>query len=228
MFLKANLHFHAAEDEKISSYNIYQGIDYAKEQNFGVLAYTPHRKFCFEQEFSQYAESKDILLIPGIEVEIGKKHIVILNCDKEAENIKSFEDVANYKKRSPNILILAPHPFVFSSKSLKSSFLENISLFDAVEMTVFSNSVFNFNKLAEEMAKKYGKPFIATSDTHFLKDINRGYALINVKEKNIEEVFSAIKSGDFQNKMNSMSPFAMAKHKIKGALNTIRANTFRS
>ncbi len=226
MFLKTNLHFHTALDEKITNYSIYQGIDYAKEQNFGVLAYTPHRKFIFEQEFSNYAESRGLLLIPGIEIQIGKKHIVILNCDEVAENIKSFEDVANYKKRNPNILILAPHPFVFSPKSLKSSFLENIDLFDAVEMTVFSNTIFNFNKRAEAIAKKYGKPFIATSDTHFLKDINRGYALINVKEKNIGEVLDAIKKGDFQNKMNSMNPFAMAEHTIKSILNTMRANTF--
>jgi len=228
MFLKTNLHFHTSLDEEITNYNIYQGIDYAKEQNFGVLAYTPHRKFLFKQEFSNYAESKGLLLIPGIEINIGKKHIVILNCGKEAENIKSFEDLANYRKRNPDVLILAPHPFVFSPKSLKSSFLENIGLFDAVEMTVFSNGVFNFNKPAEIAAKKHGKPFIATSDTHFLEDINRGYALINVKEKNIEEVFSAIKNGDFQNKMNSMSPIAMIKYIIKSALNTIRPNTFRS
>ncbi len=221
MFLKTNLHFHTVLDETSPRYNIYQGIDYAKEQNFGVLAYTPHRKFIFEQKFSQYAESKGLLLIPGIEIGIGKKHIVILNCDKEAENIKSFEDVANYKKRKPNILILAPHPFVFSPKSLKSSFLKNIDLFDAVEMTVFSNIIFNFNKRAEEIAKKYGKPFIATSDTHFLKDINRGYAIINAEEKTIKAVLDAVKRGDFQNKMNSMNPFAMAKHIIKGVLNTI-------
>jgi len=228
MFLKTNLHFHTALDEEITNYSIYEGIDYAKEQNFGVLAYTPHRKFIFEQEFSNYAESKGILLIPGIEIQIGKKHIVILNCDKEAENIKSFEDVANYKKRNPNILILAPHPFVFSPKSLKSSFLENIGLFDTVEMTVFSNFIFNFNKRAEIVAKKYGKPFIATSDTHFLKDINRGYALVNVGEKTIEAVFDAVKKGDFQNKMNSMNPFAMAKHIIKSMLNTIRPTHFTS
>ncbi len=228
MFLKANLHFHTALDEKHISHNVYQGIDYAKEQNFGVLAYTPHRKFLFEQEFSKYAESKGILLIPGIEIEIGKKHIVILNCDNEAENIKTFEDVANYKKKKPDILILAPHPFVFSPKSLRSDFIQNIVLFDAVEMTVFSNFIFNFNKPAEIAAKKYGKPFIATSDTHFLKDINRGYALINVGEKNIGEVFNAIKKGDFQNKMNSMNILTMAKYTIKGILNQIRPNTFRS
>lgn len=218
MFLKVNLHFHTGLDEKHLNYDIYQGIDCAKEQNFGVLAYTPHRKFLFEQKFSDYANSQGILLIPGIEIEIGKRHIVILNCDKEAENIKRFEDLANYKKKNPRILILAPHPFVFSVKSLKLDFLKNINLFDAVEMTVFSNVIFNFNKRAEIAAKKYNKPFIATSDTHFLKDINRGYALINVKEKTIEAVLDAIEKKDFQNKINSMNPFAMIKYIIKSFL----------
>jgi len=232
MILKTNLHFHTSLDEKHLNHNIYQGIDYAKEQNFGVLAYTPHRKFLFEQEFSNYAESKGILLIPGIEIEIERKEIVVLNCDKEIENIKKFEDLLNYKKGNPNILILAPHPYVFNSKSLRSDFLKNIDLFDAVEMTVFSNIIFNFNKRAETIARKYGKPFIATSDTHFLKDINRGYTLINVREKTIEAVLDAVKKGDFQNKMNSMSPFTMIiyitknilLYVIKNILNKLRPN----
>lgn len=222
MIFKTNLHFHAAEDEtKIISYNIYQGIDYAKEKGFDVLAYTPHKKFLFKKEYAEYASQKGILLIPGIEGKIKRKHFIILNCDKEAENIKTFKELADYKNKNSQILILAPHPFVLSLKSLRSKLLENIALFDAIEMTVFSNKTFNFNKKAAEIAEKYNKSFIASSDTHFLNDLERGYALINAPQKTIESIFEAVKRGDFQNRMDSMNPFAMIEHNIKGGLNFI-------
>ncbi len=222
MILKTNLHFHAAEDEtKIISYGIYQAIDYAKEKGFDVLAYTPHKKFLFKEEYAEYASQKEILLIPGIELKIKRRDIIVLNCDREIENIRSFQELRNYRNKNPHILIIAPHSFVLSLKSLRSKLLENIDLFDAIEMTVFSNKTFNFNKKAEEVAEKYIKPFIASSDTHFLNDLERGYALINAPQKTIESVIAAIREGNFQNKIDSMSPFAMLKFQIKTGLNII-------
>ena len=222
MVLKTNLHFHAAEDEiKIVSYNIYQGIDYAKEKGFDVLAYTPHEKFLFREEYAEYASQKGILLIPGIEGKIERKHFIILNCSKEAENIKTFKELADYKNKHLESFILAPHPFVLGLKSLYSELLENIDLFDAIEMTVFSNKIFNFNKKAVEIAGKYNKPFIASSDTHFLNDLERGYALINAPQKTIESIFEAVKRGNFQNKIDSMGPLAMLKFRIKVLLNIL-------
>jgi predicted metal-dependent phosphoesterase TrpH len=222
MILKTNLHLHTKEDENnIISYDVYQYIDRAKDAGFDVLAYTPHRKFLFKKEYAEYAESKRILLIPGMELSIRKKHVVVLNCSPEAENIKNFQDLANYKDKHPESLILAPHPFVFNPKSLNSKLLENIGLFDAVEMTLFSNKLFNFNKKAEKTTKKYGLPFIATSDTHFINDLERGYSLVEAEEKTIEAVFSAIKNKKFQNESRSFSTWDMVKHEIKGGLNLI-------
>lgn len=221
MILKTNLHFHAANDEKISRYDIYQSIDCAQKQGFDVLAYTSHRKFKFKQEYADYAAEKGILLTPGIEVEIKRKHIVILNCGKEAEEIKTFENLSDYKNKNPQIFVFAPHPFVWSPKSLGSKLLKNIDLFDAIELTVFSNKIFNFNKKAQEVAEKYQKPLIATSDTHFLKDFSRGYALIDAPEKTPESIFAAIRKGNFQNKLNSMEIFAMAEFQIKSRFYSI-------
>lgn len=221
MILKTNLHFHTKEDDIGVHYDIYKAVDYAKEKGFDVLAYTPHRKFFFQEKYAEYAANKGVLLIPGIEMEIKGKHIIVLNCGKEIENIKSFQGLADYKSKNPQILILAPHPYVFSHKSLFSKLLENIDLFDAIEMSVFSNKIFNFNGHAKKIADKYGKPFVATSDTHFLKDMERGYALINAPERTPEAVLSAIKKGNFQNKMDSMSPLAMSKHLIKSILNVL-------
>ena len=171
MILKTSLHFHAAEDEKISLYGIYEAIDYAEEKGFDVLAYTPHRKFLFKKEYAQYAAKREILFIPGMEGEIKKRHFIILNCDKKAEEIKSFEDLKNYKIKNPQILVVAPHPFVFSARSLNGELLKHVDLFDAVEMSVFSNKMFNFNKKAAVIAEKYNKTFYR----HFRCSFSKGF-----------------------------------------------------
>lgn len=221
MILKTNLHFHSAEDEKLVPYGIYQYIDRAQKKGFDVLAYTPHRKFLFKEDYAKYAGKKGILLIPGIEMEIKKKHIVVLNCGREIERVKSFQELSAYKNENPQILIMAPHPFVFSLQSLGCRLLENIGLFDVIEMSIFSNKIFNFNKKAAAAAQKNDKPFIATSDTHFLKDLGRGHASINAAEKSAEAVFSAIKKRDFQNKMNSMNPLIMLAYMTKAIFRTL-------
>lgn len=216
MLLKANFHMHTREDpvDKIS-YTIYKAIDHAAKSGFDVLTFTPHRKFVCKQEYVDYASQKNVLLIPGIEANIEKKHVVILNCDESINFIKTFKDLKVYKKKNPQIFVFAPHPFVLSSKSLGKKLLENIDLFDAIELSVFSNKIFNFNEKAVSVAEKYNKPLIATSDTHFLKDLGRGYVLIETQKKTAEAVFEAIKNKNFENKMDSMGILAMLEFQIK-------------
>ena len=229
MVLKTNLHFHVSLDESpIIDYDIHQYIDFAKEKDFDVLAYTPHRKFLFRPEYADYAARKNILLIPGMEIEIDGKHIVLVNCGKEAEKIKTFEDLGAYKQKNPQVFVIAPHPYVLSPKSLRSKLSENITLFDTLELTVFSNKIFDFNKKAAEIAEKYNKPLIANSDTHFLKDLNRGYSLVEAEKKTIESVLSAIKEKKFQNKMDSMDILAMLEFQFKLRIYSLFHPTYRS
>lgn len=216
MILKTNLHFHtSADDGKGVDYDIYQALDFAQKKGFDVLAYTSHKKFLFKQEYADYAARKGILLVAGMEKKIEGKEILLINCGEEAEEIKNFEDLAAYKNKETEVFVIAPHPFVWSFKSLLSKLLKNIDLFDAVEMTVFSNKIFNFNKKAAEIAAKYKKPFIANSDSHALKDFDRGYSLVEAEQKTIESVLSAVKKGKFRNEMNSMDLPAMLKIQIR-------------
>jgi len=196
MKLKANFHMHTAEDRHHRlDYTIYEAVDYATKNNFQILNLTCHGFWACKKEYADYALSKNILLLPGIEAKIEGKHVIISNCDKESENIKTFKELADYKKTKPYILILAPHPFVSDPRqiSLEEKLEENISLFDAIELTIFSNKIFNFNKKAKETAKKYGKPLLATSDTHFLKTLNRGYSMIDTEEKTPAAIFKSIR-----------------------------------
>jgi len=232
-------------DRPIISYDTYQAIDYAHQLGFEALAITFHKNFGWTKEFNNYAQQKNILLIPGIEATIEKKHVVILNlpaeagCEKDAEKIKTFEDLKKYKNLRPQIFVLAPHPFVWDSKSLGKKLIQNIDLFDAIELTIFSNSpphqkrqslfsalhfclfwcggeIFNFNKKAKLIAKKYNKPLVATSDTHYLNMFKRGYCLIDVKNKTIADILNAIKNKKITNKVQPMRLLTMLVFRVKG------------
>ncbi|MDO8555271.1 MAG: PHP domain-containing protein [bacterium] len=220
MILKTNLHFHSKEDPVDGlHYSIYQAVDYAEKLNFGALAITSHRTFSYKKEYGDYARGKNILLIPGIEANIEGKHIVILNCDKDSERIKSFDELKNYKKMNTQIFVLVPHPFVSSAKSLGGELLEkHIDLFDAIELSIFSNKIFDFNKKAEEAAEKYKKPLIATSDTHSLGFLNRGYTLVDAEERTIDSLFDSIKKYKMKNEIINMPLTMMARFHLKGLL----------
>ena len=200
MKLKTNLHFHSSEDplDLFIKYDIYQGIDQAKKEGFKVLGLTCHNKFVYQTEFGDYAKKRGLLLIPGIEISINRGHILILNCDREAENIKTFADLREYKKKNPHIFIIAPHPCYFFF-SLNKDLIKNINIFDAIEYSWFSFLFFDKNKKAQRIAQKFKKPFIANSDTHNLKYLKKTYSVIHSKSLNVEAIFDAIKKNNFKN-----------------------------
>ncbi|MFC1757004.1 PHP-associated domain-containing protein [Patescibacteria group bacterium] len=218
MILKTGFHNHTKDDPKDPlSYSTFELIDEAKKNNYDILAITCHAKFVYKKEHIDYAQQKNILLVPGIEAEIEGKHVVVLGSNKDIEKVETFQDLNIYKNKNPNIFIIASHPFVPDRKqiSLGKKLIENINLFDAIELSIFSNKIFNFNKKASNIAQKYNKPLIATSDVHCLKDLKRGYALVDAKEKTAEAVFDAIRQKKVENKMNSMGVFAMIEIKVK-------------
>jgi predicted metal-dependent phosphoesterase TrpH len=201
--LKANLHFHSAEDDAHHiAYDLYAGIDHARERGFEVLAVTCHRKFVCTSEHVDYAAERDVLLIPGIEADIyegtKRNHVLILNATRDVERVRTFDDLARYRREHEEILVIAPHPYHVGGFSLHDLLEEYIDLFDAIEQSWFYSSYFDRNAKAQAVAQKHSRPYIATSDTHFLDFMDESYALINAK-KETHSVLEAVRSGAFTN-----------------------------
>jgi predicted metal-dependent phosphoesterase TrpH len=205
MDLKTNFHFHTKDDPLDTiEYTSREGIVRMAKCGFEVLAITCHNKMIWSPELACFAADNGILLISGIEINVGeyagkRKHVIILNCDQEAEKIKTFADLAKYKDEHPNIFVLAPHPYLYGYSTLKNLLEKYIYLFDAIEHSWFYSKLSNRNKKAKKIADRYNLPFIATSDTHFFDFINRDYAVINAQAKTPEAVFAAVRQKRFKN-----------------------------
>lgn len=200
MKLKANLHFHTKDDpQDVVDYSFQKGIDEASRLGFEVVALTCHNRFIDLPEYAEYAARNNILLISGVERDIERRHVVILNADKNIEKVNTFEELAAYKKERSDAFILAPHPYFLTPYCLGKKLEEHIGIFDAIEHSWFYSEKFNRNLKAEAIAKKYKLPYLANSDTHELKTLNKAYAVIETREKTATAIFEAIRLEKFEN-----------------------------
>jgi len=194
--LKADLHLHTKEDPQDSvKYSGRELIDQAYLKGFDVLAITNHDQVTYDNYLAEYAKEREILLIPGVEAKIDKKHVLLLNMDHSFHRIKTFDDLKLLK--DGNGLIIAPHPFFPSFSSLNSKLEEHLDIFDAIEYSHCYLEKINFNKKAEDLAKEFSLPLIGTSDAHFLWQIGTTYSLIEA-EKDLESVIAAIREGKIE------------------------------
>ena len=208
MKLKTNLHFHTGDDpHDYVPYTTTAGIDHAASLGFEVLAVTCHGKMAWNEEYNQFAAKQNILLIPGIELDVTSsrqeerrgKHVIVLNCGTDIEAVRTFGDLREYRRAHPDIFVLAPHPYFYGHFSLKDFLAQNVDLFDAIEHSWFYSAGFNRNTPAQQFANAHRLPLIATSDAHTFQNLDTDYAVACAEEKTIPGVLEAIRNGRIEN-----------------------------
>ena len=188
--LKVDLHLHTAEDPLDHvRYTAKELISKAADEGFDVISITNHHQVTFNQDLSFYAQERGILLIPGIEMTIQRRHVLVLNPPSH-KMCSDFYSLA--KLRRPETLIVAPHPYFPGTYSLNGYLLKHLHLFDALEYCHFYSPMINFNRRAVEVSRSFGFPLIGNSDAHFLSQLGTTYSLIYA-EKNLEAIFKAIR-----------------------------------
>jgi predicted metal-dependent phosphoesterase TrpH len=200
-FLKADFHIHTHEDlydSWLVKYSAKDLIRAAAKQKFQVLSITNHRKVFFNNELKNYAKKKGILLIPGAEPRIKGADVLIINTtNEELAKIKKLDDLYRIKDSA---LIIAPHPYLITGACLRDKLVKHIDSFHAIEFSHVStklmiNPFFKFltgNTKAVEVAKKYNKPIVGTSDAHKLYEFGTTYTKINSSKKT-DDVIDAVK-----------------------------------
>lgn len=197
--LKINFHLHTGQDPiDAIKHSEHELIDEAARLGYDAISITCHNALIFSDDLKTYAQKKGILLIPGIEKSILRKHVLIINAAVEAQKIKNFEDLREYRKKHPECLVIAAHPYYPGPISLQKNLEKHIDLFDAVEYSWYHSKKLNGpNKKAVKTAEKHGKPVLGTADNHILKYVNYTYSLVRA-EKNPESIFKAIKANEIE------------------------------
>jgi predicted metal-dependent phosphoesterase TrpH len=182
--LKCQFHCHVGGDPcDHIRYSPRELVDEAMKLRYDVLAITCHRAIVFDEEVRDYAASKGLLLVRGIEFEIDEQHILALNVDKDINEVETFYDLKKYRQNHPNTLVIAPHPYFPGKTCLGESLERHIDLFDAIEISWAGTKTIDFNKKARKIAKSFGKPLVATADCHFINDLDIGYCKLDCEQK---------------------------------------------
>ncbi|MBN1494862.1 PHP domain-containing protein [Candidatus Peregrinibacteria bacterium] len=210
---KVQLHCHTKSDpDDWLFHNDVKLINYAAACQYDVLAITCHNKIVHTKELEKYADKKHILLIPGIEKNISNKHVLVINAHDDISKADDFNELRLYKKEHPGSLIIAAHPYHPTPYSLKNELETNIDLFDGIEWSSFYTPMFKLNNKAMEIAEKYKKPLVGTSDNHALKYLNLTYSYVFAQEKSKNAIIDAIKQGHLKihtQPMNFVNLFLM-------------------
>ena len=198
-WIKVDLHIHTLDDPKdVIDYSAHQLLERAKQLGFGVLAITLHDAVFDRPEVFADAARMGILLLSAAEVRLEGADVILLNVSaSEVAALKNFEDVRKLRaRRGSSMFTIAPHPFYVLGGSIGARLFDEIDCFDAIEMCHFHKGPFNPNWRAAKVARKHGKPMIATSDAHRLHAFGRHYTSIpRPRDLTIENVFAALRSG---------------------------------
>jgi predicted metal-dependent phosphoesterase TrpH len=198
-WIKIDLHIHTLDDPKdVIDYSAHQLLARAKTLGFGVLAITLHDAVFDRPEVFANAAAMGILLISAAEVRLEGADVIVLNVSaEEIADLKTFTDLRALRARRGNsIFTIAPHPFYVLGGSIGRRLVDEIDCFDAIEVCHFHKGLLNPNWRAGRVARKFGKPLIATSDAHRLDAFGRHYtSLRRPTSLTAETLFEALRTG---------------------------------
>ena len=198
-WIKVDLHIHTLDDPKDAlDYSAHELLERAHALGFRVLAITLHDAVFDRAEVFADAASMGILLIPAAEVRLEGADVILLNVTaEEIAPLRTLDDLASLRaRRGSSLFTIAPHPFYVFGGSMGRRLVEKIDYFDAIEVCHFWSHLFNPNRRAIEVARRYAKPLIATSDAHRLHAFGSNYTSIpRPAELTVENVLTALRQG---------------------------------
>ena len=176
--LKVELHAHTSDDPvDIIPHSAADLVDRAAALGYHALAITLHDKQLDVEPLRAYASARGVVLIAGVERAIQGKHVLLINFTTAAENVESFEELAELKQHDHGVVI-APHPFYPHPSCLGRLMDRHAAVIDAVELNGMYARGANFNKAAVRWAAAHSKPLVGNCDVHRLTQLGTTYSLV--------------------------------------------------
>jgi predicted metal-dependent phosphoesterase TrpH len=193
--IKVELHAHTGLDPAdYIPHTTRQLIDHAAALGYGAIAITLHNRYYDPLADREYARERGVVLIPGIERTIGRRHIILLNFPSACAAVASFDDLRALKRQYPQGLVIAPHPFYPIASAIRSDADRYRDLIDAVEVNSMFTRWLNFNRRAIAWAQALGKPLVGNTDLHLLEQLGTTYSLVDAAP-DPDNICAAIREG---------------------------------
>jgi predicted metal-dependent phosphoesterase TrpH len=178
--IKTELHAHTdADPADLIAHSVETLIDRAAADGYGALAVTLHDRYFDPAPYAAYAGSRGIVLLPGIERTLARRHILLINFPRECAAVGSLGEIAALKAAHPRGLVIAPHAFYPTTTALGRELDRHADLVDAVEVNAMYTTWLDFNRRAIEWAAAHGKPLVGSSDLHLLEQMGTTYSLVD-------------------------------------------------
>jgi predicted metal-dependent phosphoesterase TrpH len=229
--IKVELHAHTGLDPiDYIPHTTRELIDRAAVLGYAALAVTLHDCYYDPVADRDYARSKDILLIAGIERTIHRRHILLLNFPADCARVETFGDVRVLKQRFPNGLVIAPHAFYPIQTAIGAEANEYEDVIDAIEVNSMFTPWLNFNNRAVAWARAHGKPLVGNTDLHLLEQLGTTYTLVDAPPgADADSICAAIRDGKVDVRANALSSVRAAwifsRMLAWGAVGRLRAAT---
>jgi predicted metal-dependent phosphoesterase TrpH len=173
-WIVADLHMHTSwsHDCAVDAGEL---VDHALAEGLGAIAVTDHNVFGGALEAADYAEGRDLIVIPGEEVKTdGQGEVIGLFLEREIPRGMSFTDtVAAIREQGG--LVYVPHPFdrlhaIPDPRTLH----RHVADIDVLEVYNARLLFEGFNDEALRFARKYNLTMGAGSDAHVLQGVGTG------------------------------------------------------
>lgn len=185
MVLKIDLHVHTCYSHD-SSITLKEVVAYSKKRGLDGVAITDHNTL----KGARKLKTRDIIVVPGIEVSTLNGHLLGLNVDTLVPAKLGIIETIRHIHEAGGIAI-APHPSAF----YRSPPSQKISSYDAIEVMNASSMPFQlFTRLSKNFADRLGLPQTAGSDSHYAPEIGAAYTIIEA-DPIVDEIVNAIKRG---------------------------------
>jgi hypothetical protein len=184
--LKIDLHVHTRYSGD-SSITLKQVVAFAKKRGLDGVAITDHNTV----KGALKLKTRDILVVPGIEVSTLNGHLLGLNVTTPIPAKLGIEETVHLIHEAGGIAV-APHPTAF----YKSPPSRRVSSYDAVEVMNASSVPFSvLTYFSKRFAEGLGLPQTGGSDSHYAPEIGSAYTVVEA-DAAVDEIVSAIKNGD--------------------------------
>ncbi|TXT63359.1 MAG: putative metal-dependent phosphoesterase (PHP family) [Promethearchaeota archaeon] len=196
--LKLDLHLHTVYSRD-SSIHLQDLLIYTKKIGLDGFAITDHNSFKAYEKIKKFPQAKDLVIIPGNEIETNIGEIIALFIDdqftwKEPDFFEIVEKIKDH-----NGLVVIPHPFDFlRNNHLRIKELREKTIKKYIDGVEIMNSRIIF-KLCVKRAKKFQEKYnlfeTGGSDAHTLKEVGNGYTLLpDLTDRSLEGLKDAFLS----------------------------------